>query len=153
MRGREISWLSMTGHALRSPASHPAIGALLRLSRLLRSESIPLSHVSSQRPVVAKPEVSELICAGRCRSSGKHSVNPCLVVGARNAALSCEPAAQDTKMRILFGITEADIGQCSEVDRGARDSERTLTEPEDREPKPIGDTARFGTLRSVHTHT
>jgi hypothetical protein len=56
----------------------------------------------------------------------EHSVNPCLVVGARNAALSCEPAAQDPEKWISFRTTQADIDQCGEVDRGARDSERIL---------------------------
>jgi hypothetical protein len=42
----------------------------------------------------------------------EHSVNPCLVVGARNAALGGEPAAQDTERRIFPGITEAEIGHC-----------------------------------------
>ena len=61
----------------------------------------------------------------------EHSVNPCLVIGARNAALGGEPAAQGTEQPILLRIAEADIGQCCEVDRGARDSERTLSRARD----------------------
>jgi hypothetical protein len=32
---------------------------------------------------------------------GKHSVNPCLALGARNTALGTEPAVQDTERRLL----------------------------------------------------
>src|ERR1035437_8416108 len=39
----------------------------------------------------------------------EHSVNPCLVIGARNAALGGEPAAQGSEQPILLRIAEADI--------------------------------------------
>ncbi len=54
----------------------------------------------------------------------EHSVNPCLVVGARSAALDGEPAVQESKRRVLLRITAADIGQSGEVEKGARDSEQ-----------------------------
>jgi hypothetical protein len=53
-------------------------------------------------------------------SGHTHSVNPCLVVGARSAALDGEPAVQESKRRILLRFTAADIGQSGEVDKGAR---------------------------------
>ena len=56
----------------------------------------------------------------------EQSVNPCLVVGARSAALDGEPAVQESKRRILLRFTAADIGQSGEVDKGARDSEQAL---------------------------
>jgi hypothetical protein len=57
----------------------------------------------------------------------EHSVNPCLVVSARNVALGGELAAQDTGRRILLRINEADVSQYGEVNRGARDCERALS--------------------------
>jgi hypothetical protein len=39
----------------------------------------------------------------------EHSVNPCLVVGARNAVLGGELAAQGAERRILLRTTEADV--------------------------------------------
>ena len=69
--------------------------------------------------------------AGTALRSFITSANPCLVIGARNAALGGEPAAQGTEQPILLRIAEADIGQCCEVDRGARDSERTLSRARD----------------------
>ena len=61
----------------------------------------------------------------------EHSLNPCLVMGAHSADLRDEPAAQDDERRILLRISGADVGQCGEVDRGARESERTLSRPRD----------------------
>ena len=73
-----------------------------------------------------------ILCRHACGSEvPEHSVNPCLVIGAQNAALGGEPAAQGTEQPILLRIAVADIGQCCEVDRGDRDSERTLSRARD----------------------
>jgi hypothetical protein len=66
-------------------------------------------------------------------------------VGARNAALGGELAAQDIERRILLRINEPDIGQ-REVDKGARDCERTLSRPRDIAPSLLWGTQLMASI-------
>ena len=81
---------------------------------------------------LVRPRAHPMVELGHARVVGKSSrhprglkvaklsLNPCLVVGARSAALDGEPAVQESKRRILLRFTAADIGQSGEVDKGAR---------------------------------